>query len=248
MATRVPLREAVTVYVAVTLATFAITRFEGAPAVRDFVQLAVATLFLLTAFLMAQRDEGGVRRFGLDLGGLLLPASDDRPAGPLGLIDLGRALLEALPSAARETVVALGVAAVVFPPFTLAFYLWHRPSAPFHLDLSSAVLATLFAELVVVALPEEALFRGYFQTRLADAWPTRVRLLGTEVSPAALVGQAALFGAMHFVVDWDPRRLAVFFPALLFGWLRAWRKGVGAAIVLHAVSNVYIGILIQGWL
>jgi uncharacterized protein len=99
-----------------------------------------------------------------------------------------------------------------------------------------------------VALPEEAFFRGYVQTRLTDSFPKKVRLLGVPVSPAALLSQAVLFGVLHFAVDFRPERLAVAFPALLFGWLRSWRGGVGAAILVHAMSNVYADILVRGWL
>ena len=49
-------------------------------------------------------------------------------------------------------------------------------------------------------------------------------------------------------LDLAPERLAVAFPALLFGWLRAWRGGIGAALLVHAASNVYADILVRGWL
>ena len=44
-----------------------------------------------------------------------------------------------------------------------------------------------------------------------------------------------------------PARLAVFFPALLFGLLRAWRGGIGAAMLLHALSNVLAELLEKGF-
>jgi membrane protease YdiL (CAAX protease family) len=31
----------------------------------------------------------------------------------------------------------------------------------------------------------------------------------------------------------------VFFPSLLFGALRIWRGGIGAAVALHAIFNVF---------
>ena len=68
------------------------------------------------------------------------------------------------------------------------------------------------------------------------------------VSLVALVIQAALFALVHFVVDGQPERLAVFFPGLLFGWIRARRGGIGAAILFHALSNLYADVLVRGWL
>jgi uncharacterized protein len=243
-----PLREVAVVYTALAAATFAITRLRAVPVLRDHVHLAVAMLFLVVALRLVQREEDGPRRHGVHLGGLLAPAPDDRPAGPLGLYDLGRALRAALPSAVRESLVAIAIALVVFPPFALGFYLWHGPNTAFVMAWPDALPSWLLAQLVVVALPEEVLFRGYFQTRLSDAWPGTRRGAGARPSMAALAGQAGLFGLLHFLVDLDPRRLAVFFPGLLFGWLRAWRGGIGAAIVLHALSNVYIDVLTRGWL
>jgi membrane protease YdiL (CAAX protease family) len=128
------------------------------------------------------------------------------------------------------------------------------------------LLSYLAAQLLVVALPEETLFRGYFQTRLTESFQAvfkpeskpesfqavfkagTVKLLGAAVSLPALVLQALLFAAVHFAADPNPVRLAVFFPALLFGWMRQWRGGVGAAIVFHALCNLLSDILVRGWL
>jgi membrane protease YdiL (CAAX protease family) len=44
-----------------------------------------------------------------------------------------------------------------------------------------------------------------------------------------------------------PARLAVFFPALLFGWLRARTGGIGASVCFHAICNVYSQLLGRGY-
>ena len=76
----------------------------------------------------------------------------------------------------------------------------------------------------------------------------RIGFLGVELAPSAWSMQAALFAALHFAVEPHPARLAVFFPALLFGWVRAWRGGIGAAKALHALSKLYSEILARSWL
>jgi membrane protease YdiL (CAAX protease family) len=63
-----------------------------------------------------------------------------------------------------------------------------------------------------------------------------------------LFWQAALFALLHFLVGFSPARLAVFFPALVFGWLREKRSGIGAAIWFHALSNLLSELLIRGYL
>lgn len=248
-----PVREVAIVYGVVAVLTFGITRLRGVAGAQDYVHLLVAALFLLVAVKLAQRERGGTERYGIALGGLLTPADespdeDDRPAGPLGLWELARTVRRALPSATREIGITLAIVLLVFPPFAVGFQLYHQPAHPFLWRPPADIASFALTQLLVVALPEEALFRGYFQTRLTDAWPGTVRLLGVRVSPGALVAQAALFALVHFVVDFQPTRLAVFFPGLLFGWLRAWRGGIGAAILLHAASNVYADLLVRGWL
>jgi len=243
-----PVREIAAAYVFVCGATWLLTRLRHQAPFGDYVHLAVGGLFLVTALSLAGRRPGGVEHFGLSLGGLLEPAEpDSRSAGPLGLFDLGRSLWRALPSGLREMGFALGVAALVFPPFVVGFYLWHTPAHPFHFRPPADFGSFALAQLVVVALPEEAFFRGYLQTRLRDVFPHKRRLLGAELSLGALVVSAALFALIHFLVEENPARLAVFFPGLLFGWLRARRGGIGAGLALHAFSNLLSELLVRGW-
>ena len=61
-----------------------------------------------------------------------------------------------------------------------------------------------------------------------------------------LVG-AALFAAGHLCTEFNPGRLAVFFPALVFGFLRARTRGVGAGIVFHALCNLFASYLGQSY-
>ena len=249
---RSALNEVLSVYGAVAALTYAITRLRAVPLLRDYVHLGVGALFLLGALRMTGRDRPSLDRYGIALGGLLAPPEDDEaaPAGPFGLYDLGRLARRAFPSAVRETGVAFALAALIFPPFFFGFAWWHGAQGWPRITAPNDFASFAFAQLLVVALPEEVFFRGYVQTRLDDHFgPPRGRLFAKlGVHPASLVLQAALFAIVHFVAIHHPARLAVFFPGLLFGVVRAWRGGVGAAIVLHALSNVYSDLLVRGWL
>jgi membrane protease YdiL (CAAX protease family) len=246
---RATLLEVSRVFLAVTLVTFLLSRADFLPLVRDNLHLLVAALFVFTAIRCAERLAGGLVRYGIALGGVLTPEAEREAHGLLGgAIDLARALLRALPSLLRELAVAVAVCAVVFPPFVLGFYLWHHPGQRFAFLPHSEFASYLLTQVVVVGLPEEMFFRGYLQGRLEDAWPRSVRLLGADVSLAALLVQAALFAVLHFVVEVHVARLAVFFPALLFGWLRSLRGSVGAAVFVHAFCNLLSDFLARGWL
>jgi membrane protease YdiL (CAAX protease family) len=242
------LRELLAVFAAVTVVTVVVSWIGRVSPLGDYVHVVVGALFLWSALRMAQRQPDGLARCGLQLGGLLEP-SDPPPSGLLASVkDLLLALGRATPSALRELGVALAVAAVVFPPFVLGFRFWHAPERAFALRVPDELASYALTQLLVVAVPEEAFFRGYLQTRATDAFPQLRRVLGAMLSPRAWLLQAALFALIHFAVDLNPARLAVFFPALLFGWLRALRGGIGAPAALHALCNLFSDVLVRSWL
>ena len=186
--------------------------------------------------LVWRRDDEHVRHSGLALGGLVIP----------GRLDL-RALM-------REAGVALawgvGLCAIVAVPFFFGWRAWWARAMP-RMTFSLAVrpldaVDEVVAQLLVIALPEEAFYRGYLQSRLDDVWSPRWSILGARVGPGLLVG-AAIFAIGHVVTVQLPTRLAVFFPALLFGWLRARTGGIGASVCFHMMCNVYSQTLGRGF-
>lgn len=268
------MREVTLVYLGVCVALFAVTRLRAVPWLAEYVHLLVGGIFLFVALHYAGK-QGGLARFGVALGGLLGPSDEagrdetgrdeagraetgaedsgggttsaEADDGPFGIFELGRVVRRGLPSALREIGVALGVAAVIFPPFAVGFYFWHGAAHPFRWNLPPDFASFVAAQLVVVALPEEVFFRGWVQTRLHDAFAPR-RILGAWLHPGVLIVQSVLFAIVHVFAEPHPARLAVFFPGLVFAWLRGWRGGVGAAIVFHALSNVFSELLVRGWL
>ena len=246
---RSALREVMLVFAAISAVTWLISRFDTLPILRTHLHLVVGTLFWVTAMRCAERLPGGLTRYGLGLGGLFSDEPSPPSGGLLGAAsELLRALMRALPSFARELAVTALVCAVVFPPFVLGFYLWHAPERAFEWVPQRDWPAYTLTQVLVIALPEEALFRGYIQGRLQEAFPGRMRWLRVELSPSAWLLQAVMFGLLHFIVDLQPARLAVFFPALLFGWLAALRGGIGAAVLFHAACNLLSDLLVRGWL
>jgi membrane protease YdiL (CAAX protease family) len=149
--------------------------------------------------------------------------------------------------------------AIVLPLFAIGFRLWAglscaapwlRAIAPgpcvggaaaLHpaLRLPDHALRLAAAEVLVVALPEEWFFRGYLQGRLEEIFPARRRLLGAPVG-VALVAASALFALCHLIVQGNPATLAVFFPGLAFGWMRARTNSIFAGTLFHALCNLTI--------
>ncbi len=192
----------------------------------NYAATGVGLAFLGVTWLVALRrdDAGETAHFGLSLGGLLDPA----PIDPRRIL--------------RETLVALGwallFAAVLFPPFWLGYVFWWKPPHAFIPAPPPALGDDVLGQLLVIALPEEAFYRGFLQTAFDDAWPRRWRILGAEIGPGLLVA-STVFALGHLATEVNPNRLAVFFPALLFGWLRVRTRGIGAPLLLHAMANIF---------
>ncbi len=145
---------------------------------------------------------------------------------------------------------ALGACAVVLPLFTLGFVLFMKWSAllpadirwylgPYardrglHLRLRADwEFAGQVGGNAAVAFSEEFFYRGYMTLRFEQRWgPVRSAL-----------ATAALFALGHLLTP-APWRLLVFFPALLFAWLRNRTKTIVGASVAHFLCNVWLLIL-----
>jgi membrane protease YdiL (CAAX protease family) len=210
----------------VTLASVVLPERHVAP--------AVAALFLgATWMLVLRHDDDVVERAGLSMAGLMLP-------GPIDRARVIRCTLHAFGWAA-------GLAALTFVPFYFGWRAWWRPVGSFALAGAWVPLASQsMGQLFLVALPEEAFYRGYLQTRFDEALPSRVRILGGGMVPAT-IATSLVFALSHLATIHDAARLAVFFPSLLFGWLRARTGGVGAAILFHAFCNMFSEALGRGY-
>ncbi len=106
------------------------------------------------------------------------------------------------------------------------------------------LLLLVFVQFILIALPEEILFRGYLQTRLQQLLPQRWRLWGGDLGPAVIL-TSVIFALSHLVAIPSGDRLAVFFPSLLFGWLRDRTGSIAGAVVAHALSNVLMQVLLR---
>lgn len=196
---------------------------------------AVGLGFLSATYLLVMRgDEELVAHHGLSLGGLF----ERTPISWRRLVrDGGTALLW-----------ALGFALVIFPLFVKGYALYWHPRQSFRFVLPPRLWDDVAGQVLVIALPEEAFFRGYLQTALDDATPARFRfrVLGAVIGPSLLV-TSAIFALGHLLTEPRLARLAVFFPSLLFGWLRARTGGIGAGLAFHAFCNLLVSFLAHGF-
>jgi len=150
----------------------------------------------------------------------------------------------------RHLLWTLGAVALVFPLFGLGFRAYWgllcatlRPSLCTHflpgswhsegIHFPPSLWRAAAAQLIVVAIPEEFFFRGYLQGRLREVFS----------GAGAIALSSILFGLGHYLVDYDPQRLAVAFPGILFGILRERTGSIAPGAVFHASCNLYIDTL-----
>jgi len=213
--------------------------------------IVLAILLYIGSILVA------VGNFAGDIGGSLPPAfclifpvvaagrrGVTLEAMGLGRMHWGRALA------------AVGIASIViFPLFVVGYDVWLKLSGelPGRLlaayskapVISAAWLVNLvFVQVFAVALPEEVFYRGWMQARLGIVFKTRFRVPGADVGLHVVV-TAALFAVSHLVVTPSPARLAVFFPGLLFGYLRERTGSVAAPAIFHALCNIALALVQQ---
>ena len=147
-----------------------------------------------------------------------------------------------------DVLLALGMFAAVAPLFVLGYETWlghllvRAPGGPppglsFHLHVPRGYgWSNVVDEVFVTALPEEFFYRGWLQARLKRVWPGGARIAGVVVGPAFLL-TAALFALGHLAI-FQGSRLLVFFPALLFGWLRERTGTIVGSTLFHAACNI----------
>ena len=198
-----------------------------------------AAFFVATYYLALRGPSHSIRHFGLSFGGLAEP----EPIDP-------KRLLRDFVGALRWALIA---SVVIFPFFWVGYVLWWSPAQAFSLEMPAGAAAwyevvnEVLGQLLVIALPEEMFYRGYLQTTFDDARRPRWNVAGARLG-SGVVMASLIFAIGHLAtVPAQPARLAVFFPALLFGWLRAKTGGVGAAVLFHALCNLCAALLARGY-
>jgi membrane protease YdiL (CAAX protease family) len=113
------------------------------------------------------------------------------------------------------------------------------------------ILLWVGTQLMFIALPEEFFYRGYIQTRIGDFIRRRRERRDKGPDLPSFWGfttpnlvASVLFSAGHLFVPVGgailANRAAVFFPSMLFGWLRDRNGTIAGSVVYHAASNMMV--------
>ncbi len=208
------------VFLFVLLPLMALSAFVGRPDALDFVTVAAATivhdlaLLSLVVYFVWRNGEG---------------------VGALGW---------RWPRIGREAAIGLGLFVPIFIGVALLEQLLRRSglSAPDALPqyltpVTGGDYALAFVLLVVVAVTEETIFRGYLLLRLRNV---------TGSTVVALAASVLLFALGHSY-EGSVGLIAVGALGLAFALVYLWRGSLVAPMVMHFVQN-FIGIFVAPWL
>ena len=151
--------------------------------------------------------------------------------------------------ARRDLLFVLICSLTIFPVFFAGNHLYQtilfHKSLHWHIPAGLAEIA--LTHLLLVAIPEEVFYRGYVQTTLGFSLPSGKSILWTAGWPSILT-TSFMFALGHFAMDFNPARLAVFFPSILFGWMREKSGSVTPPALMHAACNVLMAVLEKSYL
>jgi|GEM_PF-1566477 len=132
---------------------------------------------------------------------------------------------------------------VIFPAFVVANHLYqsivlhHR----FVFVFREKIFFNTIHHLLMVAIPEEIFFRGFVQSQMEKVYDQKSYLRFISLSNLMT---SVFFALGHFFINPHIDRLAVFFPSLLFGYLREVRGNIYPSIAIHWLSNLIMYILL----
>lgn len=114
--------------------------------------------------------------------------------------------------------------------FGAAYALSLKPSAPWG--------AYVLSQLVLVAFPEEFFFRGFIQEQFSARFAGGRKIFGASFGSAQLMA-SGLFALSHSLIAFRWWHAFIFFPSLVFAWLKEKTGTIWAGALFHATCNVF---------
>lgn len=140
----------------------------------------------------------------------------------------------------RSFVLFIICSLIIFPLIILANHFYQLLFFNFHYQSGSfgRLGYTFLFQLLLVALPEEFFFRGYLLGRFNQIFGKPWKLFGASIGPG-LFWTSLIFAISHSFIHVQWWHLFIFFPALVFGWLREKSGSITAPIFFHACANLF---------
>ena len=136
------------------------------------------------------------------------------------------------------------VIGIVMVPWVLGYHLYQTTLFDYELQWTwpESALMLVGYHLFFVAIPEELFYRGYIQTRLDEVFRPKWTIFGAKLGWGWII-TCVIFAIGHSLVVFQWWHFAIFFPSLVFGWMRARTGGIIAGALFHAWSNIGVSTL-----
>lgn len=95
----------------------------------------------------------------------------------------------------------------------------------------------MLTHILVVAFPEEFFFRGFLTDAFRQKFTSRFSVFGASFSWAD-VSVCLIFAFSHSLITLRWWHIFIFFPSLVFAWLRHKTGSIWASVLFHGFSNV----------
>lgn len=139
---------------------------------------------------------------------------------------------------------------LVFPPYIAVAHYWMLHVfnyQGFSAAPASVFFGSAFYQVLLVALPEEFFFRGYFQSTLNRAFEKKWVFFNFRFGWGFIL-TALIFAFAHSVIYLKWWHFSIFFPALLFGFLRERTGSITAPVLFHAFCNSFTSWFMQSYI
>ncbi len=132
-------------------------------------------------------------------------------------------------------------ALIILPLFLIGSHYWHQWvfGLTFRPRMVPNLGMVLLDQFLLVAIPEEIFFRGWLQQRMNRICASRWKVFGVQLGWGWIL-TCLLFAAAHSVILVQWWHFAIFFPALLFGWLREKTGTILAPSLWHCLGNMMV--------
>lgn len=132
------------------------------------------------------------------------------------------------------------VSILVFPATFLGNHFYQKLiyGNDYHQGESSIWMMYTLTQLILVAFPEEFFFRGYLQTEFQKRFPTDRQILGVRFG-RGLIYLSLLFAVSHSLITLQWWHIFIFFPSLVFSWLREKTGAIWASMLFHFLCNLF---------
>lgn len=93
-------------------------------------------------------------------------------------------------------------------------------------------------QVLLVSFPEEFFFRGFLQESLNQIFPAQKKVFGVPFGWSCVI-ISLIFAFSHSVISLHWWHGFIFFPSLVFAWLKEKTGTIWASVLFHAACNVF---------